>query len=94
MVPARVREQLRARGSDIYGNQQTSRDVLSLYAVVQPGNSGGPLLTSRGSVAGLVFAKSVDDAETGYALTTGEISPVADGARGRTAGVSTGACAR
>jgi S1-C subfamily serine protease len=91
--PARVREVLRARGPDIYGRRQTSRDVLSLYAVVQPGNSGGPLLTSRGGVEGLVFAKSVDDPKTGYALTIGEISPVADGARARTAHVSTGGCA-
>jgi S1-C subfamily serine protease len=93
-VPARVREELRARGPDIYGDQQTTRDVLSLYAVVQPGNSGGPLLTTRGGVSGVVFAKSVDDPQTGYALTVAEISPVSDRARAKTSRVSTGGCAR
>jgi S1-C subfamily serine protease len=89
-----VREELRARGPDIYGDQQTTRDVLSLYAVVQPGNSGGPLLTTRGGVSGVVFAKSVDDPQTGYALTVAEISPVSDRARAKTSRVSTGGCAR
>lgn len=90
---ARVREQIRARGPDIYGSKQTSRDVLSLYATIQPGNSGGPLLTPTGGVYGLIFAKSVDDPETGYALTIGEISPVADSARRATQPVPTGECA-
>ena len=93
LAPARVREQIRARGPDIYGSAQTSRDVLSLYATVQPGNSGGPLLTPKGGVYGLVFAKSVDDASTGYALTIGEVSPVADRARSAIAPVGTGGCA-
>lgn len=91
--PARIREQIRARGPDIYGTDQTRRDVLSLYAVVQPGNSGGPLLSPRGAVYGLVFAKSVDDPRTGYALTVGELSPVAEQGRARTSAVSTGRCA-
>ncbi|RZS91807.1 colicin V production protein [Motilibacter rhizosphaerae] len=90
---ARVREQIRARGPDIYGKRQTTRDVLSLYATVQPGNSGGPLLTPKGGVAGVVFAKSVDDPKTGYALTVSEVSPVADRARALTTAVPTGACA-
>ena len=46
---ARVREVLDARGSDIYGEPGTVREVYSLYARVQPGNSGGPLLSADGS---------------------------------------------
>ena len=42
---------------------------------------------------GLVFAKSVDDPNTGYALTVAELSPVADGARAATKAVDTRACA-
>jgi S1-C subfamily serine protease len=49
------------------------RDVYSLYAKVRQGNSGGPLLTPDGKVYGVVFAKSLDDPETGYALTADEI---------------------
>ena len=49
------------------------RDVYSLYAMVRQGNSGGPLLTPDGRVYGVVFAKSLDDDSTGYALTADEV---------------------
>ena len=38
-----------------------TREVYSLYADVEPGNSGGPLLTPKGDVYGVIFAKSLDD---------------------------------
>ena len=66
---ARVRTVLDARGADIYGDPGTVREVYSLFARVQPGNSGGPLLSKTGAVVGIVFAKSLDDESTGYALT-------------------------
>ncbi|RKS75382.1 colicin V production protein [Motilibacter peucedani] len=92
LAAARVREQLRAHGPDIYGSARTTRDVLSLYSRVLPGNSGGPLLTPKGGVYGVVFAKSVDDPRTGYALSVGEVSPVADRARSLVRPVPTGPC--
>ena len=70
-----------------------TREVFSLYAIVEPGNSGGPLLSLGGDVYGVVFAKSLDDADTGYALTVDEVRPVARRGAGRTAEVDTGACA-
>jgi S1-C subfamily serine protease len=91
--PARVRTVLSARGSDIYGAPGTVREVYSLYARVEPGNSGGPLLSRDGRVVGIVFAKSLDDVSTGYALTLGEAAPVLDAARAATAPVDTGVCA-
>ncbi len=91
--PARVRTVLDARGADIYGDPGTVREVYSLYAHVQPGNSGGPLLSRNGEVVGIVFAKSLDDESTGYALTLDEAAPVLDAARGATAAVGTGGCA-
>ena len=91
--PARVRTVLSARGSDIYGAPGTVREVYSLYARVEPGNSGGPLLSRDGRVVGIVFAKSLDDASTGYALTLGEAAPVLEAARAATAPVGTGECA-
>ena len=81
--PARVRGRIDAHGPDIYHRGTVSRDVYSLYATVRQGNSGGPLLTPGGSVYGVVFAKSLDDAETGYALTADEVSE--DIEKGRTA---------
>ncbi len=73
-VPARVRAHLSATGEDIYGGAGAVRQVYSLYTTVEQGNSGGPLLSVDGALAGLVFAKSLDDGDTGYALTLAEVS--------------------
>jgi S1-C subfamily serine protease len=90
---ARVREVITARGEDIYGKRPSTRRVYSLYATVQPGNSGGPLLDARGRVVGVVFAKSLDDDSTGYALTLEESKPVFEKGRAATQPVPVGACA-
>jgi S1-C subfamily serine protease len=90
---ARVRSVVQAGGEDIYGRSGVVREVYQVYAEVQPGNSGGPLLAPDGSVVGIVFAKSLDDATTGYALTMAESLPdVRAGIVADTA-VSTGGCA-
>ncbi|MCX4527229.1 MULTISPECIES: MarP family serine protease [unclassified Streptomyces] len=70
---ARVRTRINANGPDIYHRGTVRRDVYSLFATVRQGNSGGPLLTPDGRVYGVVFAKSLDDPNTGYALTADEI---------------------
>ena len=80
---ARIRGRIEAKGPDIYHRGTVHRDVYSLYATVRQGNSGGPLLTPDGRVAGVVFAKSLDDANTGYALSAAEVGP--DVTAGRTA---------
>ena len=90
---ARIRDTIDARGPDIYHRRQVTREVFSLYADVEPGNSGGPLLSLGGGVYGVVFAKSLDDANTGYALTAEEVAPVARAGRAADGRVSTGACA-
>ncbi|WP_415948311.1 MarP family serine protease [Streptomyces sp. KLOTTS4A1] len=90
---ARVRARINASGPDIYGSATVRRDVYSLYANVRQGNSGGPLLTPDGKVYGVIFAKSLDSPDTGYALTVDEIRE--DISRGRTANqeVDTRECA-
>ncbi|RJK97673.1 MarP family serine protease [Vallicoccus soli] len=90
--PARVREQITARGQDIYDERRVARSVLSLYALVQPGNSGGPLLAPDGRVYGVVFAKSLDDPDTGYALSLEEVAPVAEAGRTADGPVDTRGC--
>ncbi|MEW2548581.1 MarP family serine protease [Streptomyces sp. NPDC047002] len=80
---ARVRGRINASGPDIYHRGNVTRDVYSLYATVRQGNSGGPLLTPDGRVYGVIFARSLDDDNTGYALTADEIRP--DITAGRTA---------
>ncbi|AWK12976.1 serine protease [Streptomyces spongiicola] len=70
---ARVRGRIEAEGRDIYRRGDVRRDVYSLFTTVRQGNSGGPLLTADGDVYGVIFARSLDDADTGYALTADEI---------------------
>jgi S1-C subfamily serine protease len=93
LEPARIRDTIAARGPDIYQRTQVTREVFSLYADVQPGNSGGPLLAPDGHVYGVVFAKSLDDAKTGYALTADEVAPVVSAGRARTAETPADSCA-
>jgi S1-C subfamily serine protease len=89
---ARVRTLQNARGPDIYQNRQVTREIYSLFARVRPGNSGGPLLTTHGRVAGVVFAAAVDDANTGYALTADEVAHDAAAGATATRQVSTQGC--
>jgi S1-C subfamily serine protease len=91
--PVRVRGQHELLGRDIYGEDTVSRDVLSLRGSVRPGNSGGPLVSDDGTVYGVIFAASLTDPNTGYALTLNEIEQFASQAPDATDAVSTGRCA-
>jgi len=91
-VPARIGSELNATSPDIYQTQTVTRNIYAVRAVVQPGNSGGPLLTPGGSVYGVVFAAAVGVKETGYALTASEVASDAHAGRSATAPTSTGAC--
>jgi S1-C subfamily serine protease len=93
LAAARIRDEISARGPDIYQRDTVTREVYSLRADVEPGNSGGPLLSVTGRVYGVIFAKSLDDTQTGYALTAGEVAPVVQADRSATHEVSTGSCA-
>lgn len=88
----RIRSEQRLRSPDIYGEGTVIREVFSLRGLVRAGNSGGPILSSGGDVVGLVFAASVTDRDTGYALTADQVAESA--ARGLSAeeAVGTGAC--
>lgn len=89
---ARVRGTERARGPDIYQTSTVVREIYALRGLVQPGNSGGPLLDPQGQVYGVVFAAAADDPQTGYALTAREVAADAAAGTTATAPVSTQGC--
>lgn len=91
-TPARIRDNRSLYGPDIYKQQRVTRDIYSLRAQVIGGNSGGPLMSTNGQVYGVVFAASLDDADTGFALTADEVAPVVAAAATRTSPVSTSTC--
>ena len=72
-----MRSEQRLRSPNIYGDGAVIRDVLSLRGRVRPGNSGGPVVSSAGDVVGVVFAASLTDSETGYALTAEQVAQAA-----------------
>ncbi|GAA1943154.1 MarP family serine protease [Nocardioides hwasunensis] len=90
----RIRSEQRLRSPDIYGEGTVIRQVYSLRALIRPGNSGGPIVTSAGEVAGLVFAASVSDPDTGYALTAAQVAESAEAGIARQSPVDTGTCVR
>lgn len=89
---ARIRSEERLRGPDIYGDKTVTRSAFSIWASVRPGNSGGPLLSSKGTVYGVVFAASVEDDRTGYVLTAEQVAADARAGTANTEAVSTRGC--
>ncbi|WP_395399027.1 MarP family serine protease [Arthrobacter sp. UC242_113] len=77
---------------DIYGNNPVPDEVYKLAGDVQPGNSGGPLLTTNGEVAGVIFAKTTSNAALGFAIPMIDLRPVAAEAPDLSAPVSSGQC--
>ena len=89
----RVRTETQLKSPDIYGNGSVLRSVYSLRGLIRPGNSGGPIVTTQGNVAGVVFAASVTDSDTGYALTWEQVAGAAKDGEASTNRVSTQGCA-
>lgn len=90
---ARIRNEMRLKSPDIYDRGQVVREAFAVRGLVRSGNSGGPLVSESGKVLGVIFAASVSDRSTGYALTADQVAD--DARRGITAtkAVSTGECA-
>jgi S1-C subfamily serine protease len=90
--PVRVRGEHALMGRDIYGDNAVTREVISLRGSVQPGNSGGPLVSDEGAVYGVIFAASLTDPDTGYALSLRQIDDALRQAETASTAVSTGPC--
>lgn len=89
---ARIREVTTMRATDIYGQGQHPREAFSVRSLVRSGNSGGPLVSAEGRVYGIIFAASVSDSSTGYAVTADQAAADARAGVTATQRVSTGGC--
>jgi len=92
--PAAVTATYDAEGLDVGGTQRVTRRIIELRAVVEPGDSGGPLLLINGTVGGVVFAESRSDENVGYALSPRAVAVAVGPAIGLTRSVDTGPCLR
>jgi S1-C subfamily serine protease len=92
--PAEVLSVTNALVFDIYQSGRNNREIYTLAADINVGDSGGPFLTIDGEVAGVVFAKAANTANVGYAMTMAELLPVAESAAGLTTPVESGSCTR
>ncbi len=90
--PGAVRSRGEAIGRDIYGRGLVRREILTLSAGVQQGDSGGPFVTSEGRVGGVVFAAAAAEPGTGYALTAEQVSDDITAAVAANTPAATGPC--
>jgi S1-C subfamily serine protease len=91
-VAARIGGMQDAVGPDIYQTGTVTRQIFEIRAKVEPGNSGGPLLSPSGNVYGVVFAAAVDTDTTGFALTAAEVAADAKVGADQTVPTSTQGC--
>ncbi|MBK5289411.1 MAG: MarP family serine protease [Acidimicrobiia bacterium] len=90
---AAVRATYSAVGRDIYGTALVTRSIVELQASITAGDSGGPFVLADGTVAGVVFARSVTDSSVGYAIAASTARSDLALAVTRPEPVSTGPCA-
>lgn len=74
------------------GTELPPRSVTRIAGSVNPGNSGGPLLSSDGAIVGMIFAQADGVPNRGFALSMEEVAPVIALAPTLTAPVPTGSC--
>lgn len=90
IAPFEIARRVEARGTDIYDNAPTERDVFFLSSGLRPGDSGSALVDRSGSVVGVAFAIAPDRDDVAYALTDAEVDAVLDD--DRSGAVNTGPC--
>jgi S1-C subfamily serine protease len=97
VTPGRIGRTQTVLTDDAYGRGPVSRQLTPLRGVVRPGNSGGPLVDSRGHVLTTVFAGTVSGGPRGgYGVANATVaSALAQAIARANAGeqASTGPCA-
>jgi hypothetical protein len=77
---------------DAYGRGPVQRSITALRGTVRPGNSGGPMVDTRGRVVTTVFAAARGGPAGGYGMPNAVVTR--DLGRAGDEAVSTGPCAR
>lgn len=78
---------------DAYGQGDVPRSIVAFRGLVRPGNSGGPVVDTRGRVIATVFASARGKRRTGYGVPNAVVGKLLDRARGASGTVGTGPCA-
>jgi hypothetical protein len=90
----RLGQTQRVSTQDAYGRGRVMRAITALRGTVKPGNSGGPLVDSRGRVLATVFAAITGTSRPGgFAIPDSVVAAVLARAEGRESVVRTGHCA-
>lgn len=89
---AAIIDHVTAVGRNIYNRGTVERNIYEVQANVQEGDSGGPLLAPDGTVAGVIFAKSVSQGNVGYAILINQVQQLVSKAQNH-GPVGTGTCA-
>lgn len=90
VAPARLGETRDTISDDSYGRGPIRRPIVSLRGTVRSGNSGGPIVDTRGRVMGTVFAATTSGTPGGFAVPDDVVSRALADAD---APVDTGPCA-
>jgi S1-C subfamily serine protease len=89
VTPARIGESRDVISEDSYGRGPIRRTITSLRGTVRSGNSGGPVVDTRGRVLGTVFASTTGGRPGGFAIPDEFVESALDHLGGE---VDTGAC--
>jgi hypothetical protein len=88
---ARVGDTQAVQTQDAYGDGPVRRTIVGLRGLIQPGNSGGPVVDRRGRVLATVFAATTSGPRGGYGIPNDLVRAALQDASRQ---VSTGSCAR
>ena len=75
-IPANIDRVVDINIADIYGEGEYRRKGMQLEADISPGDSGGAIIDSSGSVVGLIFSRSNNTDGVSYAVSSEEFSLV------------------
>jgi len=64
-----------AKSNNIFNDKIIKREIYDISTNLESGDSGGPILTTDGSVVGMAFAESTNNTN-GYGLMSKSISPI------------------